>query len=377
MTPETNLAADAAREDAQHPPTDADGDLEVTVGPATAVEMERWDDLVAASPHGTPFHRRAVLSVLADHADARLRPLVGRADGEVVGLLPAFVGSTGPFRTAFSPPPGLGIPYLGPALVGDGRQWSVARRNRTFVRACLAWLDEEVAPDFLHLRTAVGYADVRPLSRAGCEVTPRYTYVVDLEGVDGTDELLARFSSDARSNVRGDADCVVREEGREAVGRVVAAVRERFAEQGEPVPFPPGLPTDLYDALPDGAVRPYVCRVGGAFAGGVLALDGGGLGHDGGGTVYRWQGGVRTDAGEGIAVNDRVDWAVMRDALERGRSGYDFDGANVRRICRYKAKFGPDLRAYYAAERATPLASAAADAYESVQSVRARLRSLF
>lgn len=367
MTPETNVATDAA-ESEQRPSTD-DGDLAVTVGRATAAEMERWDDHVRAAPAGTLFHRRAVLSTLADYADGRLCPLVGRADGEVVGLLPAFVGSRGPFRTVFSPPPGVAVPHVGPALVGDDREWAAARRTRTFVRACLAWLDEEVGPDFLHVRTPPAFDDVRPFARAGCAVTPRYTYVVDLAGADGPDDLLARFSSDARSNVRGEADCEVREEGLDAVERIGAAVRERFAEQGEPAPFDPGLPAALYRALPAGTVRPYVCRVDGEFAGGILALDAGE-------TVYRWQGGVRTDAADGVDVNDRLDWAVMRAALERGRAGYDLDGANVRRICRYKAKFGPDLRSYYAVERATPLAEVAAGLYEWWQDVRARVASV-
>ncbi len=67
--------------------------------------------------------------------------------------------------------------------------------------------------------------------------------------------------------------------------------------------------------------------------------------------MSRWQGGVRTDVETDLAVNDLLDWRIMRDAMDRGRTTYDLVGANNRRINRYKAKFNPELHPFYSLER--------------------------
>lgn len=258
-------------------------------------------------------------------------------------------------NAAFSPPPDLRVPYLGPALCNfEGlKQRRTEKRHRRFVEAALDWVDEVVGPRYVHVRTAPSYLDPRPFLWNEFDATPRHTYRVDLSL--GTETLLERFSSDARRNVNGEADGVnIHTGGRDHVAAIFDQVRERFEEQGERFGVSTRFATDLYDRAADGGVRPYVCTVDGAFVGGILAL------RDGT-TVYGWQGGVKTDAD--IPLNDLLDWHIMREAVDDERSAYDLVGANTPRLCEYKSKFAPDVCTYYSLERAGLPAKAAAEAY--------------
>jgi hypothetical protein len=330
--------------------------MSVEVRRASAQERERWDGWVARSPHANPFHRRGALVALAEHADARLHPLVGFKGQEPAGLFPLFETRRAGLSLLFSPLPDLLVPYLGPALlnVGKLKRRKAERRHERFVEGCLDWLDSELDPRYVHVRTDSRYADLRPLKWNGFSVEPGYTYVVDL--AVGAEKLLERFSSDARSNVRNTPDSAytVEEGGPAAIDRIVGQVRRRYDAQGKSYGVTPAFVRDLHERLPEGVLRAHVCRVDGEFAGGIVTLEGEG-------TIYRWQGGAKHDAD--LPINDLLDWQIMRDAIDRGIEAYDLVGADARRLNRYKAKFGPGLRSYHQAERAGPAMRLAREIY--------------
>lgn len=302
-----------------------------------------WNRYAERSPHGTVFHRAEFVETLADHAGGSAHLLAGFKGQEPVGIFPVTTISKATITTAFSPPPGFLIPYLGPALLNSEglKQRKAEKRHHRFVEGCLDWVDDQYAPKYTHLRTAGGYTDVRPLAWSGFEITPQHTYAVDL-GED-EEELLMRFSSDARSNVRGsEGECEIELGGRAAIARIVEQLDRRYDEQGESYLLDSAFVTDLYDRLGTDYIRPYVCRIDGEFAGGMLALADEKR-------FYRWQGGAKS-TGE-HPVNDLVDWHIMREAIASGRQEYDLVGADTERLNGYKAKFDPELRTYYSVER--------------------------
>ena len=327
----------------------------IRVGRASADELDRWDGLVGSSQGGTFFHRRAPLRVLADHSGTTLHPLMGYKGQEPVGLFPAFAYSKAGVTAAFSPPPDLRVPYLGPALLNFEKlkRRRAEKRHRRFVEAALAWIDDVIDPRYVHVRTDPSHPDPRPFQWNGFDATPRHTYRVDLSV--GAETLLERFSSDARRNVDTEADGVtIRVGGRDHVAAIFDQVRERYSEQGERFGVATSFVTDLYDRTADGSVRPYVCTVDDEFVGGVLTL------RDET-TVYGWQGGVKTDAS--VPLNDLLDWHIMREAMDEERPVYDLVGANTPRLCEYKSKFAPDVCTYYSLERAGLPARAAVEMY--------------
>lgn len=305
--------------------------------------LEAWDDIVECSPMGTVFHRLAALETIAAHADATLYPLVGYKGQELVGIFPVFELQRGPFTTVFSPPPGMGLMVLGPALVEQPEMKTrrTEKRTRRFLEAAVEWVERGLNSRFTYLRTHPAFPDHRPFGWMGFDVMPRYTYVVDLR--PGR-EVLSSFSSDARRNVKNDDAVTIRESAGGDVDRIVDHLDRRHAEQEMAFPVSAAFARDLRDALPDDAFRTYVCTADGEYVSGMLTLADER-------TVYRWQGGARPTRDVDAPVNDLLDWRIITDAIDQGKTRYDMFGANTKGLCEYKSKFGPDLVTYQALER--------------------------
>ena len=308
-------------------------------------DADEWNRYVERSPGTNPFHRFEALDRQAEETNSQVHLLAGFVGQEPVGLFPVFAVDKGPLTAAFSPPPYSWTSYLGPAMlnVTKLKRRKADRRTRRFIEGCLDWLDTELSPVYTKFVTGV-FEDVRPFLWDGFDVQPAYTYVVDLEGNE--DELMKQFSGDARRNVKGSPDdaYVIEEGGGDEVETIVEQVAARYERQDRPFHLSPSYARSLHDVLPDGALRPYVCRIEGETVGGILVAESGR-------TRYRWQGGVRVDVDVDVSVNDLLDWHVMRDGLRNGVDRYDLVGAGVPRINEYKSKFNPRLETHYTITR--------------------------
>lgn len=329
-----------------------------------------WNDYVSRTAHASPFHFRESLELVAGLTDTDLRLLVGFKGQEPVGLVPLFEGSKGPLRTVVSPPYGPEVFYLGHVMLhSEGvKERRRERTNRRFVDGCVDWIRTHLEPDLINLRTLDRETDLRSFRNRGFDIDPYYTYVVELDR--SSDDLVAGFSRDARSNVRNtdESRYEIEIEGKAACRRINRAVARRFEEQGMEYPVTESFAADLYERLPDGTVRPYVCRVDGEFAGGVVALA-----H--GDTVYRWMGGTKTRGD--VPANDLLDWRIMVDGIERGEARYDLVGANSSRLSKYKSKFGGELTAYHRVLWRSRRARLASTVRNGVSNVAAELSSPF
>ncbi|AEH37628.1 GNAT family N-acetyltransferase [Halopiger xanaduensis] len=318
--------------------------MSIDVRVATDEDREKWNRYVEQSPQGTLCHELEALRVQADYSDATLHPLIGFKGQEPVGLFPVFEINKQFVTTAFSPPPHLRVPYLGPAFLNMAKlkQRKRERRRQRFMDGCFEWIQSELAPKYGHIRTATAFEDSRPFKWNEYDATPEYTYAVDLTLDE--DDLLMTFSSDARSNIRNTDDAYeIEVGGPEEIRLIHEQVKNRYESQDIGFDVPVEFVLDLAEQSANGHVRPYTLRVDGDFIGGILALEYGG-------TTGRWMGGVRTDADVDVATNDLLDWSIMQDGLENGLETYDLVGADTRRINRYKAKFNPELRTYYSLE---------------------------
>jgi hypothetical protein len=327
----------------------------ISIGRADAFDHHDWNDLVERSPQTNVFHYRESLEVQADHAGAELHALVGYKGQEPVGVFPVFEKRKGGMPMAFSPAPSLWVSYLGPALLNHRKlkRRKRERRSKRFVQGCLDWLDREVGPKYVQVRPDPQFRDVRPFEWREFDVSVRHTYSVDL--TPGEEDVLMSFSSDARNNIRTEGDYRVYEGGPKEIEAVISQVQARHEAQDESYGVTPEFVTDLYERLPEGAVRPYACEIDDEIAGGMIALE-----FDD--TIYRWQGGAKHD--RDLPINDLVDWAIMTDAMDRGVERYDLVGANEERLCGYKAKFGPELRSHYSMEKGNAVTNALSSVYQ-------------
>lgn len=317
--------------------------MSVDITRFTESGAEEWNKYAERSPKALPFHRYEAIDLIAREVGATLHPLVGFKGQEPVGLLPLFETSQGPFQLVVSPPD-MEIFSLGPALLNHEKlkQRKEERRHRRFVEASLDWIDRQIGPDHIDIRTGPQYTDLRPFIWRGYDVTPAYTYEVDISPDE--EEILMSFSRDARSNIRdaNESGVAIEQSGIEGIEPIIGRIRDRHLAQGESYSLTPAFVEALYEHLPDGTVRVYTVRTDAETIGGMVTLETGD-------TVYRWQGGAKT--GGSFPANDSLDWGIIRDAKERGITRYDLVGANLPRLCRYKSKFNPTPVPYYTAKR--------------------------
>lgn len=303
-----------------------------------------WNRYVDRAPETNPLHRYEALEVLGDHADARLHPLVGYSGHEPIGLFPVFETDRGPLTVLSSPPSQIHTFQLGPATLNleKMKRPKAERRRRAFLDGCFSRLDDEVGPDLVKVRTDPRFDDVRPLQWNGFSARPYYTYFVDLRPDE--EELLREFSRNARRAITDtDAEEYTIEVGDDThVRRIMDQLEGRLKDLDASMGVDGELVLDLYDALPDGMMHPYVCLTNGEVVCGVITLE-----YDD--VIYFWKGGVTTDTD--IPASDLLHWRIMRDAIERGRTYYDLLGANIPRLCEYKAKFAPETRIYFTLHR--------------------------
>lgn len=322
--------------------------MSITVRNATGEDIDRWNRCVSESAQASPFHRYEVLELLSQYSETECYPLIGLKGEEPIGLLPVFERSIGPLRILTSPPGGFEVYYLGVTLNTPSqlKQRKAERRNREFINGCIEWIEAELGPDVINIRSGERYTDLRPLKNNRFDTTPYYTYVVDLS--PGKEEVMMSFSSDARSNARTGDDYEIRIGREGACERIIDQVADRLGAMDVEYSITPAYISDLSDALPDGTIRSYECLVDGESVGGIIVLESGS-------TVYRWQGGTKQNCE--IPVNDVLDWRIMRDAIDRGIERYDLYGANIERTAKYKSKFGPDPTPYYRATKRSPRAA--------------------
>lgn len=324
------------------------------------LSMDEWEQHL---PDGgfEVFHTPEALGVMEKHFAGNLQLFGGFKGEQPVGLLPVFVQERSIGRTVFSPPPSTGTPHLGPIVMSNSpKRRKRERVNRRFVEGILEELSVDSPTTLFRLVCAPPYQDPRPYRWAGLDVQAEFTYHVPVE-TDDPDEILRSFSKSLRREVRdlGQTEVVVEEEGNGSAAQVYDDIAARYEEQGRRFPLTKGYVRDLVRSLGE-RCRVYVARNGdGDYLTGVVVL----YSND---AAYYWEGGARASY-ENISVNSLLHWAVIEDiavdpALE-SVNRYDMVGANTERLCRYKAKFSPELVPYYVVESSGTTMELAKTAY--------------
>lgn len=308
------------------------------------LSLDEWDDALPSNGIEA-FHSSDALSVLDDHTDGRLELLGGFKGDRPTALLPAFVRSTSVGRMVTSPPPGMGVPRLGPLLMpASPKRRKQERVNKTFTELVVEELELGSPTTLFQFVCPPTYGDPRPYTWQGFGVDTQFTYRIDVSNAE-PDDLLSSASKSLRREI-GDArdlDITVNREGVSAARRVFEETRSRYAEQGESLSLPWPYVRDLVESLGERA-QVYVVRSSDMeFLAGVIAL----YSPD---TACFWLGGGRT-IHDGVAVNSLLHWRIVED-IAAGKpldsvQQYDLHGANTERLCQYKSKFGPALHPFY------------------------------
>ncbi|MGQ4556059.1 GNAT family N-acetyltransferase [Halobellus sp. GM3] len=325
------------------------------------LSVSEWADALPNSGIDV-FHFPEALEVLDEHTAGSMELLGGFKGDRPTALLPVFVRDPPVGRVVTSPPPGMGVPRLGPIVMpASPKRRKQERVNQTFADLVVEELDLDAPTTLFSMTCHPQFRDPRPYRWADFDVGTRFTYRLDLadntpdDVLGGASKSLRREISDAR-----DLDVRIEREGQSSLRRIFEETSARYAEQGESFQQTWPYVRDLFEALGDRA-RVYVARgADGSFLTGVTVLY---SPED----AYFWQGGSRT-VYEGVAVNSVLHLRVIEDIVADPPTdsvhSYDLHGANTERLCRYKSKFGGELVPYHVVDTGGYRMTLATELYE-------------
>jgi|GEM_PF-6927417 len=319
---------------------------------------EAGGEILDAQPRATLYHTAPWLRLQERLFGYRLHLLAAEQDGRAVGAFPVFLTWRGLLRVAASPR-GLEALRMGPLLpdellpefLGAYERW--ARQNRVGFTS-IAFTQE---------------IDVPAAQARGWTCERHLNAVVDLRG--GPEAVYDRYESECRRRIRLAGKRHVRIlEGDLAphAERYVAWSTEIFTGPGRAKYAHPGrLHRDAQDPRVD---RPHVehsCRGGGRggrhVRGGLLRRDLHRRGHDHG------------FGEEKYSCGNIMNWYAMQWACRKGCKEFDFGGARMPGIRRFKESFGARIVPYTNAKRAHGAVGRAGEGIAGmVRSFRARRR---
>ncbi|SNZ16978.1 Acetyltransferase (GNAT) domain-containing protein [Natronoarchaeum philippinense] len=311
------------------------------------LDLSEWGDALPNSGVEV-FHTPEALSVLDEHATGDLRLYGGFKGQQPVGLFPLLVQDRSIGSAVLSPPPGFGVPRMGPMVMPTSpKQRKREKVNTAFIEAVLEDVGVDDSLTLFRSICSPDYDDPRPFSWSELGVATKFTYVLDLAN-ESTDDVLTSFSKSLRREIRDgeELDIEITREGLDGARSVYEDTKVRYQEQDKTFPLSWEYVRDLVDAV-DERSRVYVARTSdGRFLSGITVL----YSDD---AAFFWQGGTRATH-ENVSINSLLHWRVIEDVIEdppmASVTSYDLMGANTERLCRYKSKFGADLVPYYVAE---------------------------
>lgn len=322
--------------------------------------FSEWEDGLPAKGFDV-FHLPEALRVIDRHTSGNLHLFGGYQGNELVGLCPVHLSSQLGVNVLTSPPLGFGIGRLGPVIMSSSpKQRKRETINKRFVRGIIETTNATNRTSLVRFACSPTFSDPRPFKWNGFDITPQFTYCIDLANTSA-DEVLMSFSRDLRREIRNqdEVDFTIRIAGADAAEQIIQSMAERFKEQGLRNPLSWDFVGDLINSL-ENRVRVYAAEsAAGEFISGMIIL----YSNE---TAYFWKGGTKVENTD-VSPNSLLHWQVIEDILTDPNleeiTKYDLYSANNERLVGYKSGFGGSLNRYYVVESNSPLTSVAKGVY--------------
>jgi hypothetical protein len=250
-----------------------------------------------------------------------------QSDDGLAAVLPVFEKKRGPFRAAALPP----LTFLVTPLLAAPLKESDIHARRSPLDALLALLAARYHQASLLLHPSL--SDARPLLWAGWRVTPRYTYALDLTGLDRSG-----WSQSTRWRVNKEAGRYQIVENPACAEAAVALTAEAYRRRSDALDLDGADVLRLVSTL----VEAGLVRAFGAFAEGEAAPEAAVVVLHDGQTAVDWLAGSRPGPAMTVLLAGVLE-RLAADGLRR----FDFGGANVPSIAEFKRHFGGRLSLYF------------------------------
>ena len=333
--------------------------MNIEVKIAENEELKNWNALIEASPYGTIFHTLDWLRIAEKHTNSKLYPLIGLKGEKIIGLFPIFYEEKGPLKMVFSPPPKVGIPYMGPVLLDYEKLKQEKKESLivNFVAGVDKYIQNIFKPHYTYFTLPPGLIDCRPFKWLGYQAKPVYSYLLDISV--GLSDLESDFSIQARRNVKkAEKDELNLELGsEEELELLYNRLYDRYAKQGRNIPISKGYLLDVFNRFFPENFKVFVVWLRDEIVSSGVKL----CYKD---RIIDWIGQPKTTM---RTANDFLHWGVMKWGFEHKFSYYEILGANTQSICQFKSKFNPCLELYFEIKKSTITGIVAEKIYRKVK----------
>ena len=309
-------------------------------------DPEIWDAFVRTSPEGTVFSTSAWLEAASEALGGTPFLLGCYRGGDLIGGYGLLRVQKMGVKKAATPPL---TPYGGFLFAPSSASRAAQEEGKR--TAVASELIERLEGDFHYvlLRHPPELHDVRPFGWAGWSVQVQYTYVVPMQDME---TVRRSFEHSIRKQINKAEKQGIRIAESADIAAFLRLQDRSFARRKSAPPLTRDRMRDFYERLrardlcrlyvaEDASGRPLSARIV------VPGFD----------TVYDWVAGADPDY-YATGATPLLVWTIMKE-LSGTHSYFDFSGANLPSVSKFKRGFGGELKSYYLTEHYSSMVSKA------------------
>jgi hypothetical protein len=302
------------------------------------IEKDLWDRFIDKSPNALIFHKWDFLKLAEKYTGFEFLPRGVYKGEQLLCVFPLFYKKMIGIKLLFSPPPRSGIPYLGPALDKSYENMKQDRKE-SFLNFIAEEIQNEIvqiAPNYFSAILAPGFLDIRPFQWLGYNVSPGFTYTIDLN--PEPENIREGFTAVCRQNIRKGEDLKCRLSECEDTSILTDMLMERYNEQGLNLSVDPVYLKEAIKTYPENLILNCLYDhdelIGATL---IQAYN----------RYMAWMGLPKPKDKKYAYANEFMIWQLILQAKSLGFSKLEISGANKQNLCRYRAKFNPQLELYF------------------------------
>lgn len=293
-----------------------------------------WNKHIEESPYGTLFHLWDFLKIIEKHSECKLYPYGIYRGDELVCLFPLFIKSFMGITMVFSPPHGMGIPYLG-FVMSSIYDKLKQRRKESYINNVADEIEAEIKKmhaNSVHISTVNRFVDVRPFRWNGYDILMNYSYAIDLKRP--FDEIWENFDDELKREISESEKLQLSIRPADDVDRFYRVMQDRFKEQHETPPITSKeYLKDVLKTFPDNI------KIGFLYNGNDILDPIASYQYKNRSGFWIWL--ARQD--EALHSSESGAWNFIKNKKAEGMESLEITGANIKSQYVFKSKFNAPL----------------------------------
>ncbi len=302
-------------------------------------DKTQWDKFIDDSSQGLLYHKWDFLKLIEKYTGYKLLPYGIYKGNSPICLFPLYYKNIYGLISFFSPPPGSGVPYLGPVMhqaFFNNKQ----RTRESNLQLVAEELDKELerfSPNYISAILTPGFTDIRFFKELKYDTIPNFTYTIDLE--KSLEEIWTGFFSNCRNNIRKNQCLGLELESSTEPLPMVEFLKERYQAQGMNFLISPEYLGELLGHYPEN-ISLYYFRDNNQT---ITAT----MNHQYNQRFILWFGIPKPRDSKYTNANEQIVWDLIRLKKEEGYTTFEICGANKPQLCRFRNKYNPELVTWY------------------------------